>query len=141
YATTLKWHSGPLMEFIDWRALPNHNVEVTNDTADLYRYFDCTEEAEFLYSCVQRTVEIDLPREIDYLKCRDQALTAVMNLVEMPNRMAQDLVMHIRQNGGSLSKRRRTGEFEKLRDDEVQQIESIVAEAFEDFDNRYRTES
>jgi hypothetical protein len=131
YAMTLKRHSGPLMEFIDWRALPNHNVEVTNETADLYRYFDCTEEAEFLYSCVQRTVEIDLPREIDYLKCRDQALTAVMNLVEMPDRMAQDLIMHIRQNGGSLSKRRRTGEFEKLRDDEVQRIEAIVADAFE----------
>jgi hypothetical protein len=143
YATILKRYSGPLTEFIDWRALPNHNVEVTNDTADLYRYFDCTEEAEFLYSCVQRTVEVDLPREIEYLKCRDQALTAVMNLVEMPDRMAQDLIMHIRQNGGSLRKRkrRRTGEFEKLRDDEVQQIEVIVADAFDDFDNRYNTES
>ena len=34
-------------------------------TADFYRYFDCTGEAEFLYSCVRRTVEKDLPREID----------------------------------------------------------------------------
>lgn len=129
------------MEFIDWRALPNHNVEVTSDTADLYRYFDCTEEAEFLFSCVQRTVEIDLPCEIEYLKCRDQALTAIMNLVEMPDRMAQDLVMHIRQNGGSLSKRRRAGEFEKLHDDEVQRIEAIVAEAFEAFDEKYSVQS
>ena len=141
YAAALKRHSGSLMEFIDWRALPNHNVEVTNDTADFYRYFDCTVEAEFLFSCVQRTVEIDLPREIDYLKCRDQALVAIMNLVEMPDRMAQDVILHIRQNGGSLSKRRRTGVFEKLRDDEVQQIEAIVADAFDGFDGKYRIES
>ncbi|MCR9061539.1 MAG: Fic family protein [Rhodobacteraceae bacterium] len=141
YAMTLKRHSGPLMEFIDWRALPNRNVEVTNDTADLYRYFDCTEEAEFLYSCVHRTVETDLPREIDYLSCRDQALTAIMNLVEMPDRMAQDIIMHIRQNAGSLSKRRRTGEFEKLRDDEVSQIEAIVGNAFDEFDEKYGADS
>lgn len=60
-------------------------------------------EAEFPFGCVQRTVETDLPREIDYLKCRDQALAAVMNLVEMSDSMAQDLILHIRQNGGSLS--------------------------------------
>lgn len=137
YATVLKRHSGPLMEFIDWRALPGHNLEVTNDTADLYRYFDCTEEAEFLFSCVQRTVEIDLPREIDYLKRRDQALTAIMSLVEMPDRLAQDLIMHVRQNGGLLSKRRRSGEFEKLRDDEVHQIEKVIADAFGGFDEMH----
>ena len=61
-------------------------------------------------------------------------------MIIKPDRMAQDLIMHIRQNGGSLSKRRRTGEFEKLRDDEVQQIEAIVADAFQDFDNSYSTE-
>ena len=27
---------------------PERNVEVLNDTADMYRYFDCTAEAEFL---------------------------------------------------------------------------------------------
>jgi len=39
-------------------------VKVLNDTADLYRCFDCTEAAaEFLYACVERTVEQDLTRE------------------------------------------------------------------------------
>ena len=44
------------------------------DTADLYRYFDCTQAAEFLYACVQRTVEHDLPKEIDYLRRLDEAM-------------------------------------------------------------------
>jgi hypothetical protein len=50
YRTTLQAHSGPLMDFIEWRPTAERNVEVLNDTADLYRYFDCTEAAEFLYS-------------------------------------------------------------------------------------------
>ena len=55
------------MDSIEWRPTADHNVDVLNDTADLYRYFDCTGAAEFLYACVQRTVEHDLPQEIDYL--------------------------------------------------------------------------
>src|SRR5436309_3068528 len=57
YRSTLQSHSGPLMPFIEWRPTPERNVEVLNETADLYRYFDCTEEAEFLSACVNRTVQ------------------------------------------------------------------------------------
>lgn len=134
YRRTLQAHSGPLMNFIEWHALPSKNVEVTNDTADLYRYYDCTEEAEFLYSCVERTVEKDLPREIEYLKRHDEAMHGIMNFIEMPDRLAQDLIMHIRQNGGALSKKRRTGDFKKLTDDEVTNIEKIVGSAFNGFE-------
>jgi hypothetical protein len=133
YRATLQAHSGPLMPFIDWRPTPERNVEVLNDTADLYRYYDCTEEAEFLYSCVRRTVEQDLPREIDYLRRHDVAMQRIMNRVEMPDRLAANLILYIRQNKGSLSKRRREGEFHQLRDDELAAIESIVNDAFADF--------
>jgi hypothetical protein len=131
YRTTLQAHSVPLMPFIEWRPTPDRNVEVLNNTADLYRYFDCTQAAEFLYACVQRTVESDLPREIDYLRRHDEALRRIMDTVEMPDRLAEDLLMFIRQNGGTLPKRRRENEFKALADNEVRQLEEIVREAFE----------
>ncbi len=131
YRRTLQLHSRPLMDFIDWRALANGNIDVTNDTADLYRFFDCTEEAEFLYECVLRTVEEDLPREIDHIKHHDSAISAIMNAVEMPDRLAESLIIFIRQNGGTLAKRRREKEFAKLTNDEVKMIEVIVSEAFD----------
>lgn len=134
YRTTLQAHSGPLMPFIEWRPTPDRNVEVLNDTADLYRYFDCTEAAEFLYSCVQRTVDMDLPREIDYLRRHDEALRRIMDTVEMPDRLAENLLMFIRQNGGTLPKRRRENEFKALDDQEVRQLEEIVRDAFEGFE-------
>jgi len=54
-----------------------------------------------------------------------------MNVVEMPGRLAEDLVRYIRENKGTLSKKRRKGEFQKLRNDEVALIEGIVREVFE----------
>src|SRR6266542_5769926 len=133
YRATLQRHSGPLMPFIEWRPTPERNVEVLKATADLYRYFDCTDEAEFLYACVRRTVEQDLPREIDYLRRHDEAVRRIMDAVEMPDRVAENLVMFIRQNKGTLSKRRREDEFKQLRDDEVRSLESIVRDTFEGF--------
>ncbi|RKX41920.1 MAG: cell filamentation protein Fic [Verrucomicrobia bacterium] len=135
YKDTLQKHSGPLMEFIEWRGTASCNVEVLNGTSDLYRYFDCTDAAEFLYGCVQHTVEIDLPREIDYLKRNDEALRRIADLVEMPDRLTQNLVMFIRQNDGVLPKRRREKEFEALTDEETTALETIVREEFEGFDD------
>ena len=119
------------MPFIEWQPTAGRNVEVVNDTADLYRYFDCTAQAEFLYECVRRTVDEDLPREIEYLQRHDRAIRRIMDAVQMLDCVAEDLVMFIRQNGGSLSKRRREGELEKLRDQEVAAIEGIVRDSFQ----------
>lgn len=127
----LQSHSLPLMDFIEWHTLPNGNVEVTNETADLYHFFDCTAEAEFLYECVLRTIEKDLPSEIDYLKRHDEAIRNIMNAVEMPDRIAENLIMFIRQNSGALPRKRRNRDpFDKLTDEEIALIEEIVAYAF-----------
>jgi hypothetical protein len=130
YRATLQAHSGPLMSFIEWRPTPERNVEVLNDTADLYRYFDCTGVAEFLYACVRHTVEQDLPREIDYLRRHDEATRRIMDVVEMPDRLAENLVIFIRQNNGTLPRKRREGEFKQLLDEEVALLEGIVNDAF-----------
>ncbi len=135
YRTTLQAHSGPLMDFIEWRPTAEHNIEVLNDTAYLYRYFDCTEAAEFLYACVRRTVEHDLPKEIDYIRRHDEAMTRIMDRIEMPDRLAQNLILFIRQNDGTLSRRKREKEFSALTDNEVRGLEGIIQDVFEGFDN------
>ena len=131
YRRRLQAHSAPLIDYIEWRPTPERNVEVLNDTADLYRYFDCTQAAEFLYACVQRTVEHDLPKEIDYLRRHDEAMARIMEMIDMPDRLAQNLILFIRQNDGTLSKRKREKDFSALTDEEVQGLENIVHEAFD----------
>jgi len=133
YRDTLRAHSGPLMDSIEWRPTPSHNVEVLNETVDLYRYFDCTDEATFLYSCVERAVDHDLPREIDYLRRHDEARTRIMDIVEMPDRMAENLILYIRKNNGTLGRKRRENEFAKLTDTEVASVQEVVREAFDGY--------
>lgn len=134
YRETLQAHSALLMEFIDWEPTSKGNVQVSNDTADLYRFFDCTEAAEFLYGCVKRTVEVDLPREIDYLMRRDEAVRDVMNVVEMPDLIAEQFVLFVHRNGGTLPNKRRKREFAALKDVELSELEEIVRDAFDGFD-------
>lgn len=135
YRETLQAHSARLLEFIEWEPTAKGNVLVLNDTADLYRYFDCTEAAEFLYSCVKRTIEVDLPREIDYLMRRDEAIRKVMNIVEMPDLMAEQFVLFVHRNGGTLPNNRRKREFAALKEEELAELEEIVRDAFDGFDD------
>ena len=64
-----------------------------------------------------------------------QRAANIMDTVEMPDRIADDLLLFIRQNKGNLSKKRRYREFEALTDDEVASIEAIVQAAFDGFED------
>jgi len=72
-------------------------------------------------------------------QCRTQTETVVPfgnhDTVEMPDRMAENLIRFIRVNEGKLGRKWREGEFEKLTDNEVASIEAIVCEAFDGFES------
>jgi hypothetical protein len=131
YARHLRDFTAPLLPFIDWVPTQQKNVHVTNDTADLYRYGDYTELAEFLYECVVRTIKSDLPREISYLKSFDDAKKRIQDFIEMPDAMISNLIIMITQNNGRLSKKRRAKEFAAMTDDEVAAVEEMIRDAFE----------
>lgn len=76
----------------------------------------------------------DLPREIEYLRRHDQAMNRIMNVVEIPDRIAQNLIMFIRRSRGTLPSGRREGEFAALTDDEVERLEEIVRDVFSGWD-------
>lgn len=130
YRDTLRNHFSHLMDFIDWDPTDKGNVRVLNDTRDLYCYFDCTEECEYLYECVRETIEKYLPEELKYLKSHDRAMTRINNILDIPDNLAKSLIIFIQQNNYVLSKKRQKNEFAELTVDEVQRIESIVMEEF-----------
>ena len=130
YRRTLESYSARLLPLIQWRATDEGNVQVLNETADFYRFFDATPHAEFLYQCVERTIDVDLPAEARFLQAHDGFRRALANIVDMPDRTSDLLFNFLRQNNGRLSKRGRDKEFAKLREDEVAQIKSAYAHAF-----------
>ena len=130
YRRVLESRSSALLPFIDWRATEGGNVEVLNDTASFYRYFDATAHAEFLYGCIERTVEEDLPREINFLVAFDHFAAGVKDMADMPDRRVELLRGFLEQNGGRLSARARSREFVALTDEEAARIERLYAESF-----------
>ena len=101
-----------------------------NDTGDFYRFFDATSHAEFLYSCVQRTIEKDLPEAADFLERYDRFCAGLATVVDMPSRTMDLLFCFLHQNGGRFSERAREQEFSRLDTTEAEKIEVLYEQCF-----------
>ncbi len=130
YKAVLESRSAEILPLIDWRPTGDGNIEILNDTADYYRYFDATAHAEFLYDCVAQTVEDDLPEEVAFLEAYDRFARLVQRVVDMPDRKVELLRAFLSQNAGRLSMRALSNEFAGLEPGEVEQIETIYAKTF-----------
>lgn len=130
YRSVLESYSQPRLNFIKWKPTELGNIAVLNETADLYRYFDATEQAEFLYQCILETIDRSLPDEIDYLKKYDEMKRFVTNTIDMPDRVFELLIRFLNQGNGKLSKRARQKEFSALTEAEIEKIEFKYDEIF-----------
>ena len=130
YQNSLEDYANPRLELIDWISTPDHHIKISNETIDLYRYFDLTQQAEFLYECVEETIEKIIPEELDYLEKYDR-LNQQINLISvLPDNKVDLLIKILIQNNGKLSKRKREKEFGELTDREIVQIEESFTEIF-----------
>ena len=130
YRAVLESYSARLLPEIEWEPTERLNVRVLNDTGDFYRYFDATPHAEFLYECVQRTIEMDLPAEAGFLRRYDAFRRDIEALIEMPEHTVDLLFRFLHQNDGRLSQRAREREFVQLTDGEAARVEAIYRHRF-----------
>ncbi|HKO94221.1 MAG TPA: Fic family protein [Polyangiaceae bacterium] len=130
YRAVLESYSAALLPLIEWRPTRDGNLEVLSDSTDYYRYFDATQHAEFLYACVEQTVEHDLPEEVRFLEAFDAFSSGVKELVEMPDRQIEQLRVFLAQGHGKLSERARHHEFQALTEAEALQLEELYARVF-----------
>jgi hypothetical protein len=125
YDEALEGVSRPLFGFIHWSWSHDQELVVKNETIDLYRYFDATGLAEYLYDRVTDTVRRDLREELGFVAVFDAAMDGVLQVVDMPDRKASLFVRLALQNGGRLSSRKR-GQFDELSEDEIARMEEAV---------------
>ncbi len=131
YDRVLESFSGSIHPFVQYTMNAEHQMTVLNDTVDLYRYFDATSETEYLFDCIDDTINRDLKTELEFLKFFDLAVKSVMEIVDMPNQRAALLVRLVHQNKGKLSKAKRQI-FNELKDEEIDRIESAIRTANEE---------
>ena len=131
YQEVLEDYSSQRIDLIEWEPTPSHNIRILNDTIDLYRYFDLTLQAEFLYECVEETINRIIPEELDYMEKYDRLTNAINSFATLPDTRVDLLIKLLNQNKGKLSKRKRQKDFDELSEEEISMIEDYFAEIFE----------
>ena len=131
YREVLESYSHPILDFVDWQETKDHNVEVLNETIDYYRFFDATKQAEFMCDRVRDTIENIIPSEVAYLIKYEKFKKYMDDDYEMPDKMVASLVRFLERGGGELSKRGRNKEFSELTEEEVEEVERVYREVFQ----------
>jgi Fic family protein len=131
YDRVLEQYSVSIFPFINFQVDSDGGMTVRNATAHLYRFFDATAQAEYLYRCIQETIRKDLREEIGFLAVFDGAVRRVLHIVDMPDRRASLLVRLIFQNKGKLSNSKRAL-FAEVSEDELHNIERAVWQTWEE---------
>ncbi|MCK5343142.1 MAG: cell filamentation protein Fic, partial [Candidatus Heimdallarchaeota archaeon] len=132
YREVLEDYSSQRIDLIEWEPTPSHNIRILNETIDLYRYYDLTTQAEFLYECIEETISRIIPEEIDFLEKYDQLTNAINSFLNLPDTRVDLLIKYLNQNNGKLSKRKRQKEFDELTEGEISTIEEHYSEIFEE---------
>ena len=88
-----KANSGPLMPFIDWRPTPQRNIEVHNDTAETLSLLRLHRDGGVSLCMRQAHGRAKIPNKIDYLRRHGGAIRRIIESVEMPGRLAENMLM------------------------------------------------
>lgn len=129
YVSVLESFSRPVRERTAYSPNVPDAVATGND-AVYFRYFDATEQAEFLYKALERTVEKDLQEEIDFLLGFDRARLRLNQLLDWPGHSLDLFIRVVHQNDGTLSKSKKNSHFSWMKDAEISDAEANVNQAF-----------
>jgi len=133
YTQALERFSKPLMTLIT-----NYNLDeqgklvVHQKTNSLYRYLDYTAQAEYLATCIEKTIQTDFKKELRYLVNYDKAKKELQKIVDMPDRLIDLFINLVMQNKGILSEPRKQKHFSMLTDSEVKKMESVINQLLSD---------
>ncbi len=129
YISVLESYSRPVRQRTEYSP-STPEVPATGNDAVYFKYFDATEQAEFLYKALERTVEEDLQQEIDFLLGFDRARQKLNQLLDWPNHSLELFIRVVHQNDGKLSRNKRQSHFDWMTEDEVIEAEDVVQNAF-----------
>lgn len=133
YDAALEAYSKPLMQRIKFIRNDQGEVAVKNpgEVRAYFRYPDLTTQCVYLATTIQATIQQDLTEELYFLERYDELKRALQNLIDMPDRRLNDVIIFLHQNRGIFPKRRKKN-FEEITEDEFLKMELIYDEIFND---------
>jgi Fic family protein len=133
YDTVLENYSKPLMQRVKYTSSSKGAINITNpeDVNSYFRYPDLTAQSAYLARTIQATIQQDLSEELFFLERYDELKRTLQNLIDMPDRRLNDIIVFLHQNRGVFPNRRKK-HFEEITDQEFEKIEQIYGEIFND---------
>lgn len=125
YDRMLESFSARLMPLLKYSIDDYGEIIVQNKSDDLYRFIDMTPIVEEFQKIVLTTIQTEWKAELNYLQNYDKIRSAMRNIVDMPDKKANQFIMFVQQNNGKLPISRRKM-FIELTDAEITRLESAV---------------
>ena len=91
-------------------------MSVKNNDISLYAYLDYTIYVEYLFSCIEQTINTDFKNELDFIVEYDHIKKALQEIIDMPDKQLDLLIKMIIQNKGTLAWAKRKKFFTALTD-------------------------
>ena len=132
YDAILERYSRPLMQLIRYNKNKEGGIEVINpeEVEAYFRFPDLTEHSIYLAQTIHATLQEDMPEELLFIQRYDEVKEALQNIVDMPDRDINLMIMFLHQNKGIFPKRRRE-KFPKLTDQEIEKMQIEYRKIFE----------
>ncbi|WP_343668470.1 Fic family protein [Chitinophaga sp.] len=132
YDAILERYSRPLLQLIKYSKNQDGGIEVLNtyEVEAYFRFPDLTEQVIYLAETIHATLKEDMPEELLFIKRYDEVKRAFQDIVDMPDRNINLMILFLHQNKGIFPKRRRE-QFSKLTDEEIEKMEIEYRNIFE----------
>ena len=125
YDRMLETFSRRVMPRLDYEIDPEGEITVKNESVDFYRYIDFTEIVEDFQRVIVETIRSEWRTELDYLVDYDRIREGMRQIVDLPEKKANQFILFVKNNRGRLSAAKRHF-FGELTDEEVRSLEQIV---------------
>lgn len=130
YDACLESFSHSIRSLIEYRMNEDYSLDVLNETADFYRYFDATRMCEYLYACVRKTIDNEFKEELETLSAFGQARKALDGSFDLPEKQKNLLLKLCWQGKGVLSATKRAAFFKEYGDAEMTAMVNVIAPFF-----------
>jgi hypothetical protein len=132
YDHILETYSKPLMQFIRYEKKADGSLVITNPdaTEGYFRYPDLTDHCIYLAETIHATLSEDMMEELTLLQRYDEAKNELQNIVDMPDKLLNEMLLFLHQNKGVFPKRKRE-RFAQLTDEEINRMQSAYRRVFE----------
>lgn len=109
YDNILEKYSRPLMQRVRYNKNESGEITITNphEVEEYFRYPDLTEHCIYLLETVHATLTEDMPHELAFLQHYDMAKRGLQQVVDMPDREINLMLIFLDQDKGVFPERRR----------------------------------